>query len=215
MKVFLIFAITFFISFAGSVHPGPLNLSVIQNTLKKNIIAGLWMTFGGVIPEIIYGYLAVTGVQIFEQYPVVFVVMQWAVLPILLLVGYNYLKLSKSTGESAKNQPIKNANAGITNDIFTGFLLSLLNPQLLPFWIIILINYQHYDFLKIEDFTDKLAFVMGASGGAFLLNYCCAYVANRKKVQIFESLSPQIFDKIMGWTFIGIALIQMVKLLLF
>lgn len=217
IKLLLIFSITLIISFAGSFHPGPLNMSVIQNTLKKNLRAGLWMTFGGVIPEMIYGILAVEGLKIFEQYPLIFEIMQWAVLPVLLFVGWHYLKPKKVLSEAPTATDIKTEpeiSVG-TGDVFRGFILSLLNPQLLPFWLIILINYQNYDVLRIEELFDKIAFVLGASAGAFLLNYLCALIANQKRGLIFEYLSQRMFDKIMGWTFIIIALIQALKLLFF
>ncbi len=217
MKSFIIFLITFLISFAGSFHPGPLNMSVIQKTLKKNLSAGLWMTFGGVIPEIIYGILAVEGLKLFEEYPLVFEMMQWAVLPILLLVGWNYLKPKKTFLEAPKASDVKTEPkiAIESGDILRGFLLSFLNPQLLPFWLVILINYQNYSFLKIENGFDKIAFVLGASIGAFFLNYLCAFIANQKRGLIFEYLSQNMFDKIMGWTFILVAFVQAVKLLVF
>jgi threonine/homoserine/homoserine lactone efflux protein len=220
IKLLLIFSITFLISFAGSFHPGPLNMSVIQKTLKKNLSAGLWMTFGGVIPEIIYGYLAVEGLKIFERYPLVFEIMQWIVLPILLLVGWNYLKPKPAKDQieeilGANKLSAESEIASLSSDIFKGFLLSFLNPQLLPFWLIILINYQNYQVLHIENMLDKTAFVVGASAGAFLLNYFCAYIANRKRGLVFEYLSPKMFDTIMGWTFVVIALIQAIKLLTF
>lgn len=220
IKLLLIFSITFIISFAGSFHPGPLNMSVIQNTLKKNLRAGLWMTFGGVIPEIIYGILAVEGLKLFEQYPLVFEMMQWSVLPVLLFVGWNYLKPKpvKEQIDEILDVNQRSANSEITSltgDVLKGFLLSLLNPQLLPFWLIILINYQNYQVLHIENTLDKVSFVLGASAGAFFLNYFCAYIANRKRGLIFEYLSPKMFDTIMGWTFIAIALIQAIKLFAF
>lgn len=220
IKLLLIFSVTFLISFAGSFHPGPLNMSVIQNTLKKNLSAGIWMVFGGVIPEMIYGFLAVEGLKVFEQYPLVFEIMQWAVLPILLLVGWNYLKPKPAKAQTddilKASQLSTNAEiTSLTGDVLKGFLLSLLNPQLLPFWLIILINYQNYQVLHIENTLDKVSFVLGASAGAFLLNYFCAYIANRKRGLIFEYLSPKMFDTIMGWTFIAIALIQAIKLFAF
>ena len=84
----LIFIITFFISFLGSIHPGPLNLSVIQITLRTNISWGLFMVLGGIIPEIVYGYLSVEDVMIFEKYPLTFQAIKWAVVPILLEMGF-------------------------------------------------------------------------------------------------------------------------------
>ncbi|MES2520929.1 MAG: LysE family transporter [Bacteroidota bacterium] len=204
-----IFLLTFFISFVGSIHPGPLNLSVIQVTLKKGLGIGLLVTLGGVIPEIIYGYLAVEGVMIFEQYPTVFTIMQWAVVPILLVLGYLQINSSKTN-----KTEIKNAESNHINSVSKGFFLSLFNPQLLPYWIVILVNYQNYELLKINTLTDKLFFVLGTSTGAFALNYVYAYIAYKQRERIFKYLNQNHFEQIIGWTFIVMGLIQGIKLLI-
>ena len=207
----LIFIITFIISFLGSIHPGPLNLSVIQITLRKNMTLGLLMAFGGIIPEIIYGYLAVEGVMIFEKYPLIFQIMKWAVVPILLIMGY--LELTKKK----KNKTINDyAFEEITSEklktITKGFFLSLFNPQLLPFWIVILVNYQNYNLLKISNLSDKIWFILGTSLGAFTLNYVYARIASVKREQIFGLLNENKFEQIFGWTFMGMGILQIIKL---
>lgn len=204
----LIFLLTFFISFVGSIHPGPLNLSVIQVTLKKGLGIGLLVALGGVIPEIIYGYLAVEGVMIFEQYPTVFTIMQWAVVPILLVLGYLQVNSSKTN-----KTKIKNTESNHINSVGKGFFLSLFNPQLLPYWIVILVNYQNYELLKINTLTDKLFFVLGTSTGAFALNYIYAYIAYKQREKIFKYLNQNRFEQIIGWTFIVMGLLQAIKLL--
>jgi threonine/homoserine/homoserine lactone efflux protein len=204
-----IFLLTFFISFVGSIHPGPLNLSVIQVTLKKGLGIGLLVALGGVIPEIIYGYLAVEGVMIFEKYPTVFSIMQWAVVPILLVLGYLQINSSKTN-----KTEIKNAESNHINSVSKGFFLSLFNPQLLPYWIVILVNYQNYELLKINTLTDKLFFVLGTSTGAFALNYVYAYIAYKQRERIFKYLNQNHFEQIIGWTFIVMGLIQGIKLLI-
>lgn len=201
----LIFLITFFISFVGSIHPGPLNLSVIQTTLKKGLPPALLLALGGVIPEIIYGYLAVEGVMLFEKYPLVFNVMQWAVVPILLGLGIQQIIISRKPKQII--EPAKLAE-GVTK----GFLLSITNPQLLPYWIVILINYQNYKFLKISELSDKLFFVLGASLGAFALNYVYAYIAYQQRERIFRYLKEGHFEQIIGWTFVLMGLLQLIKL---
>jgi threonine/homoserine/homoserine lactone efflux protein len=207
----LIFLITFIISFLGSIHPGPLNLSVIQITLRKNISLGLLMALGGVIPEIIYGYLAVEGVMIFEKYPFVFEMMKWAVVPILLVMGY--LALTKKKKNNDINDYVFEKIAPQKwQTVSKGFFLSLFNPQLLPFWIVILINYQNYEYLKISKLSDKIWFVMGTSLGAFALNYLYAYIASVKREQIFRTINQNRFEQIIGWTFVGMGLLQVVKL---
>ena len=207
----LIFIITFIISFLGSIHPGPLNLSVIQITLRKNIALGLLMALGGIIPEIIYGYLAVEGVMIFEKYPLIFQVMKWAVVPILLIMGY--LELSKKKKNNDVNDyAFEEISSEKWKTISKGFFLSLFNPQLLPFWIVILVNYQNYNLLKISDLSDKIWFILGTSTGAFALNYVYARIASVKREQIFGLLNQNKFEQIIGWTFMGMGVLQIIKL---
>lgn len=214
---FLIFVITFIISFLGSVHPGPLNLSVIQTTLQKNITNALFVALGGVIPEIIYGLMAIEGVLFFERNPTIFQIMQWAVVPILLILGVlNLIKKSKkSDEESIENFKVVDliGKYHLLAEIPKGFVLSIFNPQLCPFWIVILINYQNYDYLKINGLTEKISFVLGASIGAFALNYLYARIAESKKDLIFGYINIQKVDIILGITFIGMAILQTIKLL--
>jgi threonine/homoserine/homoserine lactone efflux protein len=207
----LIFLITFIISFLGSIHPGPLNLSVIQITLRKNISSGILMTFGGIIPEIIYGYLAVEGIQIFEQYPLYFQAMKWAVVPILLIMGYLELTQRKKNND-INDYAFDEISSEKWKTVSKGFFLSLFNPQLLPFWIIILVNYQNHEYLKINDLSDKFYFVLGTSTGAFALNYLYARIASVKREQIFRTLNQNRFEKLIGWTFVGMGILQIVKL---
>lgn len=202
----LVFLITFFISFVGSIHPGPLNLSVIQTTLQKGFYSALLLAFGGVIPEIIYGYLAVEGVMLFEKYPEVFNVMTWTVVPILLGLGIQQIIHSRKPKQIKK--PLKIAEGTITK----GFLLSITNPQLLPYWMVILVNYQNYNFLKINDLSDKLSFILGTSTGAFALNYVYACMAHRQRERIFKYINESHFEQITGWTFVLIGLFQSIKL---
>ena len=217
----LIFLITFFISFVGSIHPGPLNVSVIQTTLQKGHSAALLMALGGVIPEIIYGYLAVEGVMIFEKYPTIFNVMQWVVVPILLGLGIQQIIASRKpkrkiiTSKTTKNVSTR----WVSKETFSrevsirGFFISLFNPQLLPYWIVILVNYQNYSFLKINDLSDKILFILGTSMGAFALNYVYAYIAYKQRERVFKYLNQNRFEQIIGWTFVSMGLLQGMKLM--
>ena len=217
----LIFLITFFISFVGSIHPGPLNVSVIQTTLQKGVTAALLMALGGVIPEIIYGYLAVEGVMIFEKYPTIFNIMQWVVIPILWSLGIKQIiasgkpKIEIITSKATKNVTTRWASKEIfSREVFIrGFFISLFNPQLLPYWIVILVNYQNYLFLKINDLSDKILFILGTSMGAFTLNYLYAYIAHKQRERIFKYLNQNRFEQIIGWTFVLIGLVHGIKLI--
>lgn len=207
----LIFLITFIISFLGSVHPGPLNISVIQITLRKNVFSGLLMALGGIIPEIIYGFLAVEGVMVFEKYPLIFQIMGWAIIPILLIIGYLELTKSKKNND-INGYTFEEISSKKWQTVSKGFLLSLFNPQLLPFWIVILVNYQNYEYLKISGLSDKIWFILGTSTGAFALNYGYASIASVKREQVFQMLNQNHFEQLIGWTFVGMGILQIVRL---
>lgn len=207
-----IFVITFIISFLGSIHPGPLNLSVVQLTLKANSQKALWMALGGVIPEIIYGLLAVEGISVFQQYPQIFAFMKWGIIPVLLFSGYWTLR--PFSQDKPTEHAIIQTNISTKNTFFKGFFLSIFNPQLLPFWLIVLVNYHNYQSLQIDNSLDKLVFLLGASLGAFLLNYLYIQIAEKKRSLLFEYIQQKHFDKIIGYTFILMAVFQMIKIVL-
>jgi threonine/homoserine/homoserine lactone efflux protein len=104
------------------------------------------------------------------------------------------------------------ASSNVVQGVLRGFTLSITNPQLLPYWIVILINYQNYKFLKINELSDKLLFVLGASLGAFALNYVYAYVAHKQRERIFKYLNESHFEQLIGYTFVLIGLLQGIRI---
>jgi threonine/homoserine/homoserine lactone efflux protein len=199
-----IFFATFIISFLGSVHPGPLNVSVIEITLKNSLKAGLLMIVGGIIPEIFYSLLAVEGVLFFQTNLIIFKILQWAMVAILLFMAIMAI--------NAKEKPIKNQNIG-ANIFMKGLGLSFLNPQLIVFWLLIVVYFQGISLLRISSIFDKLAFVFGAAAGAFALNYLYASWAFAKRDFIFKHINQKLFNLLIGGSFIIMAIIQVVKLI--
>jgi threonine/homoserine/homoserine lactone efflux protein len=199
-----IFFATFIISFLGSVHPGPLNVSVIEITLKNSLKAGLLMIVGGIIPEIFYSLLAVEGVLFFQTNLIIFKILQWAMVAILLFMAIMAI--------NAKEKPIKNQNIG-ANIFMKGLGLSFLNPQLIVFWLLIVVYFQGISLLRLSSIFDKLAFVFGAAAGAFALNYLYASWAFAKRDFIFKHINQKLFNLLIGGSFIIMAIIQVVKLI--
>ncbi len=195
----VIFVLTFFISFAGSVHPGPVNVSVIQATLRRGLAAGLWLAVGGCVPEIIYGLLAVRGVRFFEEMPGVYRALQVAVVPVLALLGVFTLRRRAAAPSEASPLPARR------QAFWKGLTLSLLSPQLLPFWVLILVYYNEYPWLRVRTGLEQSAFVAGTSLGGFALLYAYARLAHRRRDAIARYLRPERFDLVMGWGFLGMA----------
>ncbi|MFD1815961.1 Threonine/homoserine/homoserine lactone efflux protein [Pseudarcicella hirudinis] len=204
MKIIAVFLVTTIISFLGSIHPGPLNMCVIQSTLQRNLKTGILITIGGVLPEIIYGWLALRGVDFFEKNEVVFNYLQWLIVPVLLVMGLSALvkKNGKSTDFNQKDEAVS---------VLKGFSLSMLNPQLLPFWVLVLLGYSNYEHLHITDWTHELSFVLAASMGACLLNLAYALYADLKRDFVFKYLNYRSFDRVIGLAFIVMAFFQLLK----
>jgi threonine/homoserine/homoserine lactone efflux protein len=207
MKFFFIFFATCFISFAGSLQLGPVNLAVIRATIQHNLRTGLWLACGGCLPEVLYGFLALHGVMFFEEYPITFQVLQWGIIPVLWIAGISLLL--KKTTTLQQNSPQKSHKVSFIQ----GFTLALLNPQLIAFWTIILLNFQNYEFLKINNVTHQIAFLLGTSVGAFGILFLFAHLANRYRERVFQRLQGNRFNRAIGGVLILIGIIQLVKIL--
>ncbi len=209
MKNIIIYFVTAIISYLATIPPGPLSVFVVHTTLQKNIKIALWVALGGVLCESTYAYLATEGVMFFDKYPIVKYWMQWAIIALLLLIG--------TITFFQKNTKIKHENIALNGRFFSflkGISLSLFNPALLPFWVVVLLSYQQYDFLKIDSFFEKICFVFGAGTGTFLLVYSYASIANKKRDVVFKYLTDSRLNKLIGSIFIGLALWQLLNMLI-
>ncbi len=208
LKTIFIYCVTAIISYIATIPPGPLSVFVAHTTLQKNIKIALWVALGGVLCESTYAYIAIEGVMIFDKYPMVAYWMQRGIIALLFIVGT--VTFFQKTPE-VKYQEISLNNRFIS--FLKGISLSLFNPALLPFWIVILLSYQKYNFLKIDTNLEKVSFVLGAGTGTFLLVYTYAFIADRKRDLIFQYVTDNRLNKLIGSVFIGLAILQLVNLL--
>jgi threonine/homoserine/homoserine lactone efflux protein len=181
---------------------------MVHTTLQKNIKMAMWVALGGVMCESGYAYLATAGVQIFDKYPTVAMTMKWGIIGLLILVG-TITFFQKPT--QIKSEEVSTKGGAFS--FFKGISLSLFNPQLIAFWVVVLLAYNSYDFLKINTLTERIFFVLGAGTGTFGLVYTYAYIANRKRDFVFKYLNDSRLNKLIGLIFLGLAMVQLVNLL--
>jgi threonine/homoserine/homoserine lactone efflux protein len=209
LKALIIYFVTAFISYIATIPPGPLSVYIVHTTLQKNIKIALWVALGGVLCESTYAYLATEGIMIFDKYPMVEYWTHWVIIGLLLTIG--------TVTFFQKSSEIKHEDISVNGQMFSffkGISLSLFNPALLPFWVIVLLDYKNREYLKITDALDKIFFVLGASTGTFLLVYTYAYIANWKRDAVFKYLTDNRLNKIMGSIFIGLAVWQLVNMVI-
>lgn len=190
------------ISFWGSLQLGPVNVCVIETALALGKRQALMVAAGGIIPELIYSAIAVAGSNIITRNPLVMNIFGWLLIAVLLFLGlYNIFKpYSKKT--------IKPSSG---SGFIKGFFLAILNPQLLPFWLGILVllkGYVHLD--QGTFFSPYIAFIAGTALGAWLLLYMFTRLAIAYKTKL-EALLKNNMNKIVGYLFIALALIELTR----
>lgn len=208
MKTITIYFVTAIISYIATIPPGPLSLFVVHTTLQKNIKLALWIAIGGIMGEMSYTYLAIQGVMIFDKYPTTVYWIQRGIIGLLFIAGiFTFFQ---------KDEPIMTEKIAVNGRIislFKGITLSILTPALFPFWIIILLEYQKYEWLKISTIADKFFFVVGAETGTFLLVYTYAYVTQIKRNIILKYLTDNRLNKIIGIIYGSLAVWQLISMI--
>jgi len=205
-KPILIFFATAAVSFAGSLQLGTVNLTVLQTTLRQNLRAGIWVAVGGCLPELIYAAMAIWAANWLERYPDVWQTITWISVPILLILGIVIYH--------TPNQPLLNTpkTTNVASPFATGFGLGLLNPQLFPYWLLVLIQFGNYDFLRVEAPSQQAAFVAGTAGGALVLLVALARLAQRRRAWLLGVLGQTNTNKWLGIVFGLLALVQCFKM---
>jgi len=200
-----IFFITAMISFAGSVQLGPVNLAIMKTVLEGRSRSALIIGAGVCLPEFIYSSFALFAAAWLLHRQQILSVLEWGIVPVL--IGFGVFNLLKKT----KTEPEETAAAKAA-DFFKGFLLSTLNPQLLPFWLAILVMLNGYEFFRITTVADKIAFIAGTGCGEFALISLVVWLTGKFRDYLLEKVKRWNFNKVFGWLFILLAFVQTVKL---
>lgn len=202
----LLFLIVCLISFAGSIHPGPVNLAVVQTTLSQNQRAGLWLALGGSLPEIAYSALAAGGLMLIPADSRWWVVLMYAPIPVLLGAGI----------ASFRQKPVvlsQAVGAGTSFPFWKGVALAATNPQLLPFWSAVWLYLSSHRVVPVGYAASQWVFALGTSAGAFALLVSVALLANWQRQRIVHYLNGRWINRLTGLAFIGMALWQTVLVL--
>ncbi|MEN0002696.1 MAG: LysE family transporter [Bacteroidota bacterium] len=161
-------ALAFFIgtlaTFIGTLPFGPINLSVVDTTLRKNLGAALWMALAAAIIEIVMAFIAL--------HCSIYITMllgesQWTKIGAILLfvvLGLFFFFKKPSAQSSTEQSPKKG------NDFWKGLGIAAINPQAIPFWIFVLTYLQTAQMIELstqERLVVVLAFLFGVAVGKF------------------------------------------------
>jgi len=189
------------ISFAGSVQLGPVNFGTIHTALNKNKRSAILFGLGGSIPELLYSGIALFGATLVLNFEGIQVYLRYITSAILFV--FALVLIFRKSVDANKVYDIKDSNY-----VWAGMLFGLFNPQLLPFWLLILSYLGSNEILVTQAFADKAAFSLGTMAGAFLLQWLVAEVTTRKREFIFLKLNKH-YNKVLGSIILIVAIFQL------
>jgi threonine/homoserine/homoserine lactone efflux protein len=203
--MFLSFLFAFTVSFLGSVQLGFVNVQVILTAINHGFYKGSIVALGGSIPELFYCFLAFAIQEKIENSP--FISTTIPIVSIPLLAGWGFYLYFKPPAKIHKPENRFRKYGLFSSGMFLGFL----NPILLAFWIFYIQAAKTWN-LNLHLKLNKLAFILGASFGAFCILLIFAFLGHFFRNHIIKFLGDNI-RKIAGILLILMAFIQAIKLI--
>lgn len=216
IHIISVFLITSLISFCGSIQLGPVNLVIMKEVLEGRRRTGLWIGAGVCIPEFIYSFFALYAASWLIPRHHLLITLEWAIVPVMLGLGiFSIFKKKKQDVPLDENVvAVIKQTPGIRKNLTKGIILSALNPQLLPFWLAILVMLNGYPFFNIETLAHRTAFVIGTGAGEFVLIMLVVWLTAKHREFLLKKMKKWNLNKVFGWLFITLALFQSLKLIL-
>lgn len=191
-----------FVGFAGSLSFNPINLCVVDTTVRHNVKAGLLFALAATIVEGVHAWIAV---YFGDLYPLFMKRYPWVSLIAMVFfvaVGISFLRRSASR----QTEVINPGNGG---HFLQGLIIGLMNPQGIPYWILVLSYLQSAGFFEIHQQVSQTGLILFLSGvmtgkfGALLLFGLLSDTINRR-----TAFLQQWTDKITGGVLIALGLLQ-------
>jgi threonine/homoserine/homoserine lactone efflux protein len=199
LELLLFFFSTFAAGFLGTIPPGMVNLMAIRISVESGLRASLLFSLGYTVLEMIYGLLALVVLHLLtEHIKSIELGIQIASVPILIGYGIGMLRAKVNVSE-AEEQPKSHGHF-----FRYGLKLGIMNPMALPYWI----TFGTLSISMFKDFSPLIVgvFLMALGIGAMLL--LAIYAIGGVAITTFLKQRGELMNKMLGWFFIILALIQ-------
>lgn len=200
---FFIFFIILIIGYLGTIPFGPVNLSVAKTCIDRSFRSAFMFSLAAAIVEIPQSYVALAFGPRVSQLIERSVLSNILVVAVFFILGLIFFLRKPSQQEKAH---------GGRRDFVRGFFLAMMNPQAIPFWVLVLTylkSSQHIELTTHMATQVVLAFFLGVAGGKLLALLTYAHLS-----QIIVRRASFIslwMNKIIGSILIGLGLIQGIK----
>jgi L-lysine exporter family protein LysE/ArgO len=202
-----------FISFFAAMPLGPVNLAIVQTAINHGRWQAVLVAVGSSLVELIYCLISVIGVDLLfsnqHDQELTFMAIQIISIPVMFSLGFvNLVKKVKPDDEQTENPKRFSPSGGLA----TGFMLNLLNPMLLPFWIMVAGFLRSRSWLS-NDLPHLITYSVGVMLGTMLLQMLVAIFASRKQEGMSHRSKVRV-TRIIGWLFVALGMYMTTQLLM-
>jgi threonine/homoserine/homoserine lactone efflux protein len=195
-----VFLVGLFFSFLGSIPPGTLNLLVLQLGLERKVSTAIRFALAVSIVEYPYAWIAVEFEQLITSSPGVMENFQlWGAIIMTSIGVLSLWSVRKPTTITVKLQ-----DSGFRR----GLILSILNPQAIPFWIALTAYLKFQGWIDLSTSWRVHSYILGTSVGAMLLLTLLAVLARRVASSFTDN---RLMRMIPGLVLLGLGIIAFVR----
>ncbi|MFT5890444.1 MAG: L-lysine exporter family protein LysE/ArgO [Dokdonia sp.] len=201
---FTLFLIGITATILGALPPGASNLAVIKTTINEDIKQGLKISYGAGIGEVTLAILALSFGFVIKEY---FVMHTWIQIVLILVLGIAGIYLVRTKPKKVKDP------SSFSSKYATGFLLSIVNPPVLIYWVVIFsMLHKNYNFNSMAAIPVLILFFSGVFLGKVITLY--GYGRLGHLIQNKKSNFKCFINRLIGVILILISMLQVVKLTL-
>lgn len=164
LQVFIVGAV---FSFLGSIPPGTLNILVLQLGLENKVKIAMRFALAVAIIEYPYAWIAVVFEDLITSSPIITRNFQLLGALVMTAIGLMMVWSARKPSEFS----VKFSESGFRR----GLILSILNPQAIPFWIAVTAYLKVEGWIVLDTNAKIHSYVFGTSVGVMLLLTILAY----------------------------------------
>jgi threonine/homoserine/homoserine lactone efflux protein len=166
-----VFVVGFVFSFLGSIPPGTLNVLVLQLGLENKVKIAMRFALAVAIIEYPYAWIAVVFEDLITSSPIITRNFQLTGALVMTAIGLMMVWSARKPSVFS----VKFSESGFRR----GLILSILNPQAIPFWIAVTAYLKVEGWVQLDTNARIHSYVFGTSVGVMLLLTILAYGGRR------------------------------------
>ncbi|MFT5890445.1 MAG: L-lysine exporter family protein LysE/ArgO [Dokdonia sp.] len=204
--ILTILLIGFIATIIGAIPPGASNLAVIKTTVRENIYQSLKISYGAGIGEVFLAFIAFSSGMVVQEFFAMHVWLQFIIAGILGIAGIYFIKTKQIEKRDKRKYSSK---------YLTGFALSVINPPVLIYWVLIFSVLRNSFEIGLESYSlGFILFFLGVFLGKVITLYGYGKLGTRIQKKK-PNTNASSLNRMIGVVLISLSLLQTAKLLLF